>query len=40
VLQIDEGTFVKRVAVDGLINGKGFVHPDDKRLTGEERKIG
>ena len=37
VFQIDEGTFVKRVAVDGLINGKGFVHADDKRSTGEEK---
>jgi 2-polyprenyl-6-methoxyphenol hydroxylase-like FAD-dependent oxidoreductase len=38
VLQIDEGTFVKRVAVDEMINGKWFVYPDDKwRAAGNEK---
>jgi 2-polyprenyl-6-methoxyphenol hydroxylase-like FAD-dependent oxidoreductase len=37
VLQIDEGTFVKRVAVDGMINGKGLVHPNDKEKAGNEK---
>jgi hypothetical protein len=37
VFQIDEGTFVKRVAVDGIINGKGFVHLDDKGRTRDEK---
>jgi 2-polyprenyl-6-methoxyphenol hydroxylase-like FAD-dependent oxidoreductase len=35
MLQIDEDTFVKRVAVDRMINRKGFIHADDKRLTAE-----
>jgi 2-polyprenyl-6-methoxyphenol hydroxylase-like FAD-dependent oxidoreductase len=38
MLQIDEGTFVKRVAVDGMINGKGFVHPDNKGRGGGNEK--
>jgi 2-polyprenyl-6-methoxyphenol hydroxylase-like FAD-dependent oxidoreductase len=38
VLQIDEGTFVKRVAVDGMINGKGFVQPDNKGRGGGNEK--
>jgi 2-polyprenyl-6-methoxyphenol hydroxylase-like FAD-dependent oxidoreductase len=37
VLQIDERTFVTRVAVDRMINRNGFVHADDKRLTGKEK---
>jgi 2-polyprenyl-6-methoxyphenol hydroxylase-like FAD-dependent oxidoreductase len=40
VLQIDDGTFVKRVAFDGMINGKGFVYPDDKGRGRGMRKIG